>query len=416
MHRLSFSFKILFLSFLFLFLSACSDSKPTKVIVSFVNDLQSNSMDINRTISMKVYANYSDGTSSEVTSSLLWKSSDTSVATVSQGLITSSDKLGETLISYETVEKTTEGEALFEGNERLSIERLLLTAINISPSSVSLYEGTRSEVVATGTFINSTGSEISQQNITDDCLWRSDSESIATVDAGVIQAVSEGNTTITASDANLSAVVSVSVQKIHITKIEIIVSKQEFNVAQTIAIVVEATMDTGETTILNSSDLLYENSDTSIVTLDANIATAVAKGNAIVTVSLLLDSSFSDTVVLTVLKENYVRLFKGDVEWELSYDEKESYETLPENLDTFTLRAVGEDATVNSVNVKDFNGNILLRTVASFDNLESGAILYKDENRTFTLVHNGTQKELEYSFDIGTTEISHFTQRYEAID
>jgi hypothetical protein len=408
--------KLFFLSFLIIFISACSDSTPEKYILSLSNDLESKSIDVNRTISMKVYAHYSDNTKSDVTSTLVWRSSDPSVATVSAGLISTTDKLGSTIISYETPQRDTEGMPLYKGSETIVVEKLLLSAISLAPSSLSIYEGATASVVATGTFVNPTTSEVSYQNITNDCVWSSADGSIATAEKGVIKALKEGNTTVDASSTALVASLGVEVKKIHITKIELSSAKKEFNVEQTIALEVTATLDTGEKVLLDSSEVVFTSDDTSIVSMSANIAKAVAKGSVIINAKLRLDSSYSDTLILSVIKDEYVRLFKGDTEVDFSYSDTTLYKVLPDNLDVFTLRAIGKDSSIYSLKVTDFDGNLISENVASFENLEKNEILYKDTNRTFKLIHNGAEKKLEYSFRLESIAGSSFSQRYEEID
>ncbi len=67
---------ILFAILIF-FSVACSDSKSTRLIQSYSNDLSTDTIvPTGRTLQINVFANYTDGTTMNVTDSLIWSSSD----------------------------------------------------------------------------------------------------------------------------------------------------------------------------------------------------------------------------------------------------------------------------------------------------------------------------------------------------
>jgi hypothetical protein len=193
--------------------------------------------------------------------------------------------------------------------------------------------------------------------------------------------------------------------------ISIYSQKSEFNVEQTLVLEARALTDKGDTVILGNNDVDWSSSNTSYVTMNGNIATAVARGIASVSVTLKQDTSFTNSTNLTVDKDKYIRLFKGTQEVAFPYSASETNTTLVTTLSTFTLRAVGESITIRTLYVKDFDGNLVSPALAYFDNLAIADTINADSNRTYYLKQNGFETKLDYYFDINTS--SSFRQTYE---
>jgi hypothetical protein len=297
----------------------------------------------------------------------------------------------------------------------MSVKNLTLKSITLSKTTLSLSIGASSDVYATGSFEDNVTSEITTQDITADATWSSLDANISSVDKGVVKGVAEGNTTITASDSNISASLAVSVTKIHYVSVAIYSDKTTFNVDQTIKLEARATTDNGVVVILDDSEVDYLSSQTSVVSLSSSTATALSNGDSTITVSII-GTSISNTLVLSVDKENYVRLFKDDVEVDMPYVSSESNSSLSTTLGTFTLLAVGEDFRTSELLVRDFSGNEIPLSDADFDGLVDLDTLYEDVNKTFYLKQDGNQKQLHFSFDINDTTKSSFSQKYEELD
>jgi len=407
--------KSFIITLLLVFTIACSDSKPAKLVTSFSNDLNGTTLATNRSSQIRVYANYDDGTKEEITDSLVWSSSDETIASVSSGLVQTYAINGNVDIKYETSTKSDDGSALYEKTVNMSVKNITLKAITLSKSRLSLVIGASSSVYATGTFEDNVSLEISTQDITDDAIWSSLDANISSVVAGLVKGVSEGNTTVVATDSNISASLSVSVTKTNYVSVVIYSEKTTFNVDQSIKLEARATTDDGKIVILDDSEVDFVSSQISVVTLNASTATAITNGNSTITVSIT-GTTISNSLVLSVDKEEYVRLFKDEIEVELPYVSSESNSSLGTTLGTFTLLAVGEDFETSILLVRDFDGNILLAPKAYFDGLTSLDTLYKDVNKTFYLKQNGNQKQLHFSFDINDTVKSSFSQKYEELN
>jgi uncharacterized protein YjdB len=128
---------------------------------------------------------YSDGSTQNLTNSVTWTSSATSVATVSSaGLATSIGEGASTI---------TAASGPVNATTTLTVTAALVS-ISLSPSSIALTIGNSTQFTATGTY-----SDGSTQNITASVTWTSSSSTIATVLGGFATGVSDGLATITAS-------------------------------------------------------------------------------------------------------------------------------------------------------------------------------------------------------------------------
>lgn len=126
---------------------------------------------------------FSDGSTGFLTGSATWTSSQTSVATVSVGLATSTG-YGETIITA-----TING---ISTTATLNVTTPALNSITIAPSSVTVYQGTALQLKATGQYAD--GSTV---DVTNTATWSSSDNTIATVSAqGLVQSIKSGTVTV----------------------------------------------------------------------------------------------------------------------------------------------------------------------------------------------------------------------------
>jgi len=408
--------KSFILTFMFIFTVSCSDSKPDKLINSFSNDLNGTTLATNRVSQIRVYANYDNATQEEITDTLVWSSSNESIATVTAGLVQTYLLVGDVDIKYATSTTDSEGNALYENRVSFNVKELTLTDITLSKNSISLGIGAKESITARGTFIDDISLESSTQDITEDGNWSTLDAGVCSVDLGVVKAIAEGNTTVSIEDSNIVASLAVEVTKTNYTSLSVYSSTTAFNVKQTIELQARATTDDNRVVILDNDEVTWSSSDPS-VTMSENIATAISNGTAAISAKLVADSAISNSIVLSVDKEEYVRLFSDDVELSLPYVSIESNSSLGETLGTFTLIAVGADFEVSNLFVSDFNDNEKGSGEAYFDSLSNGEILSVDNNITFYLKQDTTQTQLHFSFDINdSTRNNSFSQKYEEIN
>lgn len=147
---------------------------------------------------------YNDGSTQNITSSVTWNSSNTSVATInSSGLATALDP-GTTNITASLSEITSQSPAT------LTVTSAVLQSIAITPASSTIANRSNTQFTATGTY-----SDGSTQNITNSVTWNSSNTSVATINSsGLATAVGVGTTNISAT---LSGITSQSSAALTIT-------------------------------------------------------------------------------------------------------------------------------------------------------------------------------------------------------
>ena len=394
-----------------LFTLSCSDSKPDRLLTSLSDDFNTSYIDTNRDIQVNVYANFDDASQEEVSDALLWSSSNEALATVKGGLITTNADTGSVIIRYQTAETKEDGSALFEKTYQLYVKDLQLQGITLSQTELLLYEGDSQSVKAKGIFEGDI-----ELDITNDCEWSSADLTVSSVNnsdaKGLVLAIGEGATSITATNAGLSDSMDVTVKKRAYKSIEIDNNVTSFNVEQSIVLQVMAVGSDGSRVLLDPDTLNYESSDTEVVSMSDNNATALTKGESTITVSLKSNSELKTTTLLTVEQDTYVRLFKNGVEVGLPFSDTQEYDSFPTEYDSFSLKAVGVDSSVNNLQILDFNGNPLSIYDGYFDGINEGDVLSAGVAVPFQLVRTGLSKEFHFSFRVSDSFNNEFSQKY----
>jgi hypothetical protein len=154
---------------------------------------------------------FSDSSTSDLTTAVTWRSSDTTVATVSNANgsrgLASSAGTGST-----TVSATDPGTGI-ASSTTLSVTPAVLVSIGISPLAPTVARGSGQQFTATGTY-----SDNSTQNLTTSVVWSSSNTAAATISNasgsnGFASSVAQGATMITANHgaSSLSASTTLTV-------------------------------------------------------------------------------------------------------------------------------------------------------------------------------------------------------------
>ncbi len=144
---------------------------------------------------------YSDGSSKDLTSSVLWSSSDTSVASVNNAGLATGVVVGVVTVTAQF--------GAMQGSATLNITNAgtNLTGITLSPVAASVPVNTTQQFTATGNY-----SDGSSRDLTALVTWGSSSTAVATVDAnGLVTAVAAGSTNISATLGSISNSTSLTV-------------------------------------------------------------------------------------------------------------------------------------------------------------------------------------------------------------
>ena len=156
---------------------------PTSIAVTPAT----NTIASNQTVQLTATATYNDASTEDISGTVTWTSSDTSIATVSSSGLVTAVKEGSVTITATVPGSTVSGTAA------ITVEDADPTELSLTPSSVSLLAGTTATLMPSfkPENVNASGVKIK---------WASSDEKVATVDAdGVVTAVSDGETTITAT-------------------------------------------------------------------------------------------------------------------------------------------------------------------------------------------------------------------------
>jgi hypothetical protein len=145
------------------------------------------------TAKFTVIANYSDGTTEDVTASAAWSTLNSSIATINAGGVASPVSVGTATIMANALGRS--------GTASLIISKAALTAISVTSPSAAIALGQSAQLQAQGTY-----SDKSVQDITDQVSWSAASPGIATISStGLAVSKAIGNTQVTASLNNITA-------------------------------------------------------------------------------------------------------------------------------------------------------------------------------------------------------------------
>jgi trimeric autotransporter adhesin len=142
---------------------------------------------------------YSDGSTKNITASVVWASSNASVVTISSSGFATSRATGSV-----TVSATLSG---VEGYGTLTVTKAILVSITITPANPDVLLATLQQFTATGTF-----SDQSSQDITGSVTWASSNDSMLSFQGGgLAAALALGSLTISATSGSISASTAVNV-------------------------------------------------------------------------------------------------------------------------------------------------------------------------------------------------------------
>lgn len=135
---------------------------------------------------------FSDGSKQDLTTSVNWSSSLSSVATIATGGLANAIVAGQATI--------TASAGSVSGSTLLTVTAATLTAITVAPATPTIAAGTTQPFIATGLF-----SDGSLQNLTASVSWVSSTPAAATINSnGLATGFAAGLTTITASSGSVS--------------------------------------------------------------------------------------------------------------------------------------------------------------------------------------------------------------------
>jgi len=149
-------------------------------------------------------ARFGNNSTGDVTSSVTWTSSATSIATIDTSGLATAVALGNTTITAKS--------GSVSANATLTVSNRTIKSITVNPPSATINFSsggqTQQAFTANATFDDNTSADVTSQ-----AAWNSSVQGVATVNGnGVATAVATGNTTISASLGGQTGTASLTVQ------------------------------------------------------------------------------------------------------------------------------------------------------------------------------------------------------------
>ena len=235
---------------------------------------------------------YNDGSTQNITGSVTWTSSDTTVATVSSSKPTQGLVKG--LATGSAIISATSGS--ITGSATLTVTSATVTSIAVTPANPTISLGLTQQFTAVGTF-----SDSSTQDITGVVTWKSSSTGVASITvSGLATGVNIGTTTISATFGGVNGSVSLTVNAANLTSLVITPANPSIAQGTKLQFTATGVFNDGGTRNL-TNQVSWTSSDTTVATIGAGgIATGqprTATGISIITATL---ASVNASVNLTV--------------------------------------------------------------------------------------------------------------------
>ena len=232
-------------------------SEPTTITVSSIKLNQTSAtLNVGETIDLTATVSPENATDKTVT----WSSSDSGVATVSDGKVTAVS-VGSSTITARC------GNAKSEC--AVTVSPIEVISVTLDQTSLTLTAGETIDLTAT----------VSPENATDKTVtWSSSDSDVATVSDGKVTAVSVGSSTITARCGNVKSECAVTVSPIEVTSVTLDQTSVTLTAGETVRLTATVSPD-------NATDktITWTSSNTSFATVKNGEVTAVAVGSATVT-------------------------------------------------------------------------------------------------------------------------------------
>jgi hypothetical protein len=223
---------------------------------------------------------YSDASTSDITATANWTSSDPTIASVNGGQVTAL-KPGATTIS------ATSGS--FSSSSRVTVTAAALTSIAITPSNPFIAKGSKQQFTATGTYTDG-----STQNLTNAVTWNV-SAGASITNAGLLTGTSPGSVSVTVQMGSISGSSSATVSAATLTSISVTPTTATVHKGLTQQFAATGTYSDGSTADLTAAVNWSASSGASITGQGVATGTAVAASAIIAT-----SDSIHGTATLTV--------------------------------------------------------------------------------------------------------------------
>ena len=240
---------------------------------------------------------FSNATTQNLTSQVVWSSATATVATVSAGGLVTAVAVGNAVVS------ATMG--TITGNVTVTVTGATLTSIDVTPATASIADGVTQQFTATGRF-----SDTTTQNLTTMVVWSSGTATVATIaTTGLATALDPGTTTITATSGAITGTATLTVTAATLVSLQITPVNPTVVVGGTQQFTATGTFS--DTTTQNLTGTVTWTAGTIATATISNaagsrgVATAVGAGTSLVTATL---GAITATTTLTVTAATLVSI------------------------------------------------------------------------------------------------------------
>ena len=228
---------------------------------------------------------------------VVWSSSNGSVASVSNGKVTALAPGSATITA-----KTDDGGFTASCSVTVVAKTVDVASVSLSKTELTLTEGDSETITATVTPDNATNKTVS---------WSSSDAAVASVDGGKITAVKEGTVTITAKAGDKTATCKVTVEKRFIAVESVELDRTEVELVEGESATIVATVKPDDAT---DKTVTWSSSDSSVAAIDDGKVIASREGSAVITAKAGEKSATCRiTVVKKVIPVESVELNKKDL-------------------------------------------------------------------------------------------------------
>lgn len=273
-------------------------SAPSPLTVS-ENILQSieiapttTSVNVGQNVQYSATGTYADGSTVNITNSVTWQSSVSSVATINANGLATANEVGSTTIT-----------ALLDGvlsNEGALTVVNPLVSIAVAPSSATIDVNETQQFTATGTYADGTTA-----NITNQVTWASSVTSVASISStGLAAGESAGTTMITASADGITSNSATLTVEDPIVSIAVTPTTATIVARATQQFTATATLASGETLNVTSTATWTSSSEATATINSSGLATGVNAGST--NISATQDGVMSNSVAMAVNSFVYV--------------------------------------------------------------------------------------------------------------
>jgi Bacterial Ig-like domain (group 2) len=230
-------------------------------------------------------AHFSDGSSQDVSPSVVWTSQTPGVATITSGGIATGKSAGSTVI--------TAASGTVIGSMTLTVAAATLKSVAVTPANATLAKNATQQFTATGTF-----SDGSTQNLTNSITWSSGTSSVATIStSGLAAAVGAGSSMIQAVSGGVTGATTLTVTGASLSSIAVTPANPSIAKGLTDQFTATGTYSDGSTQNITTS-VIWTSLTTSVATISSS---GLAKGVGTGTASIQAKSgATTGSTVLTI--------------------------------------------------------------------------------------------------------------------